>query len=238
MGSEVDALWRVEDEVTVSTPSGELTVYMRTISDMENDNRVKEALAAARRFRVRLSDKGSDEYRWHIAHLDDASSEALRDIAVELRRIELARESISEVFARSWPEPKKDADVEGLIKVEEQREKIEADVEDARSDWIEKGLEVYREQLAEMPDERLMEIAVAGQTTSAVNGVFQQSMDRATVHYACFRDDGYQERLFPTLKSVEDANHRVVDQLIARYRELDRWTRGSDGLKKSPAPAE
>jgi len=235
---KIDALWRVTDKVTVDTPSGPLTVYMRTVGDTQNDDRVKEALSSARLMNTRLANRDTDEFRWHLAHVADMPREVLVEAACQLTRAHLVRESFTEIYASSWPVPGKKDGVIETIAVEDQRDEIEKEVEQARVKWIDDRYDAYKADVETISEEQLRSFVTEDQTTAVVNAEFSKALQRATLYFACYKDKRFKQKLFGSIGEAGEANHNVVSRLMNAYNMLDRWTQSSEELKKLPPAAE
>lgn len=230
----VGELWKIEDVETVETPSGSLTVYMRTLGALEHDARMDEGMSAARYMRYALKNPETVEYRRHMAHLDVASRASLEDIAALWNEGTLVRQALQEVFAQNEPEPPPGATITEVLETEEQVEAIEEDVREARAKWVKAQQEQFRNGLAEMSDDDLRTDLQNRQINACTQTAFQRAYSRATVYYACYKDKRRKKRLFDGIDAVAKSNPDVVDLLAAAYARLDRWTRDAEDLKKSP----
>lgn len=231
---KVDKLWKIESEETVETPSGPLTVYMRTLGALEHDARMDEGMSAARYMRLALKNPETAEHRRHMAHLDIASRASLEDIAAHWNEGELVRQVMSEVFSASEPEPPPGSTITEVLETEDQVEAIEEEVREARAEWIKARQEQFRKGLEETSDDDLRADLQNRQINASTQTAFQRAFDRATVLYACYKDKRRKKRLFDGIEAVANSNPDVVGRLVAAYVRLDRWTRDADDLKKSP----
>jgi len=232
---KVGELWKIESTETIDTPSGPLTVYMRTLNASEHDERMDEGMSAARYMRLALKNDKTVEHRRHIAHLSIASRESLEDIATQWNEAELVRQVMREVFAKNEPEPPPGSTITEVLETEEQVEAIEEETREARAEWVKTRQEQFREGLAEMSDDDLRADLQNRQINASTQTAFQRGFDRATVLSACYKDKRHNKRLFSGIDAVADCNPDVVGRLVAAYVQLDRWTRDADDLKKSPA---
>jgi len=225
---KVDAFWRVVGDVEIRTPSGRLTVYLRTLSGSQNEYRRQEALSAARAMRTRLADKDSDEYRRNLSHLEVAATDTLLDIAEQFRRAQLWSEATWEVFPIHDPRPPKRATLMEVLEVEDQQDTIEKDVQVARSEWVDKEAVTYLEETRELELDVLRESVVDMQITAAVNGAFQSAYDAATLFYGSYAGEDMAAPFIPSLQGVADVNPHILRQIRQAYNELDSFSWGSD----------
>ncbi len=228
----VDGLWRVYDKTRVVTPAGPVMVYMRTITALEDDARRREANADGRTMRLALLNEETQEHKRHMAQLYVASREAIEDLLMQFQQVETMRRSFVEVFSKDEPQPPKNATIVQVLEVEEQVEKIADDVAEARREWVEKQLDAYRTDLSAKSQQELIDDAknrlIANITAQTIHSRF----DYETMHYACFRDEAYTERLFATVEDAMGCNPDVLPQLVLKYMDLDRWSQEPEELKK------
>ena len=226
MKCQLDELFRVLGEVQVMGR----TVYLRTLTDIEDGARVDYALEKARKLRRELRNNKRVRER-KLGHIYDMRRDELEQTALSLHRLRLLQNVNQEVFQADFPEPDPKGGLESVLDARDENEEIQKSVEEARREWIDKRLEGFREELKDMSLEDLQEYVIEESIARMADAAFGKAFETATVYYASYKDPERTEHWFASIDQVEEANPSAVQIILDAYRKLDRFSWDQEELK-------
>lgn len=226
----VDDLFRVHGEAVV----GGRTLYLRTMTVKENQDRVNYALDCAGAMRRALLQEGSAEWERVVKPLREMSKEDLITLCADRQRVLLTLRSLREVTPPISPEPPENASLADIVKAHEEDERVQKDTESQRAAWVEGELEAYRAHLQKKKREAILEEATEAAISQAVEAEWAAASDRYTLYASCFTDPARRERLFRSPEEVGEIAHRAFQELLTAYQNLDLYLTNPEALKNSP----
>jgi hypothetical protein len=222
----VDALFRVLGEAEVYGK----VVYLRTLTEIQNEERVNHALKAARVMRRRL--RTDEEFR--AEKLDEtacATRAELEKIALDLHRVRSERAAVSEVVSLDHPEPPDDATITDVIDTMDENDDIERDVEDARKKWVDERVDAFKLEVQGWDDAKLREFVEEETVAGLCNREFNVAFDRATVALCCYESESRKKLMFSSIGDVMQVGDKFRSTVSEAYRKLDSFSGDSESLK-------
>lgn len=150
-GISLDRLFRICKIVDMPDNT---KVRVRSLSDLEMQDRNRAAIAARYVAEKRLKDKGSVEYQATLLPMEDAGADELKASLLAYRKFEIEQESYEEFKRVYIPDPKDATDEEKLATLA-QREASLKDTEEKRKAWVQKKLESYAEGIDKWEEAKL-----------------------------------------------------------------------------------
>lgn len=218
-----DELLRATTELTVTLPKKKVTYYLRGLTNPEKDRRHKMSVLAGRKMRRELQDTKSDAYLVDMAQLDEEDNrQVFVDSLLGVRQSELANEAASNIVRASYPEPSENADIGELIDLEDEEDQIEEDVRKERIKFVEDGIKVYEESLADKDIDELRAMYAKARMERLCNEAYLVEHTAQTLYFAVFSDEKRTKRIFKNVEEV--TQHGLYERLRNTYYELDRWS--------------
>lgn len=206
----LDDLFRTTKDVEL--PGGR-TISVRVLSDPEirvRDNQSQRAYQqVARAFR----NKESEEYIQNVAPLEDAEDESLRALLVAMHAVTVRHEAVREIRPTVIPEPE-GAMPDELLDVEDRRAAEDKRVYEERVAHVEARLNTYRDSLAELGSEVLLERAKSQISVPFASDAADEEFACWTIHLATDKELDVED--------VRGMNPKVKEILMAAYLEVDR----------------
>lgn len=200
----------------VALPTGE-RVSVRVLSDIETQERSEFAIAEQLKVSDALRNPESDLYRLKIDPLLTATDEGLIETLAEVRRVDLAREASDVATLDFFPYPDDATEDEKLDTLRRQREH-ESNVYATRARYILDNEAKYREKLAQMSRQQLLDNAKSAATRLYI---IKAQID-AELYYTVARaySDLHGSPRW-TIEQVKNLPGRLLDFLMSEYRKVD-----------------
>lgn len=198
--------------IDVKLPGGR-TVSVRVLSDPEIRVRDNNSQRAYQRVARAFRDKESEEYIHNVAPLEDAEDDSLRSLLVAMHAVTVRHEAVREIRPTVIPEPE-GAMPDELVEVEDRRAEEDKRVLDKRVAHIEARVNKYRESIAELDGEVLLERAKAQISVPFASDAADEEFTCWTIHLAT---DGEFK-----VEDIRGMNPKVKEALMAAYLEVDR----------------
>lgn len=223
-------LFNWKKQVVLPTPKGELKLWMRILSVVDEEERTMHAFARSYEMRAKLDDEESVPHRAYIAPLAHQNREALMTTAIALQMPAFAQEAASEIIVKDFPEPE-DGSLNEQFRVEDERQDNERTLLERRTEHVEARQKEYRKEL----DFKSMEELVDEVTQLRISSVCMETYSRAsqsfTVWKSCYQDEACTEPLFASLEEVQKLPGHIFDRLVQEYVTLDILGRVEDAEK-------
>lgn len=226
----VDDLFRVRGTAQVASR----TVYLRTISAADNEDRMTYALERATELRRALLDPEAEEHKKQIAPLTTMPRETLIDICLLRRRVTATIQAMQVILPEASPEPPERGTVAQAAQAELDSQAFQQDAEERREKWVEDELKRYRERLLSLDHEALVEEARQAAVDQATEREFISASDRFILHRSCYWDQDCTKPVFATPEAAAEADRRAYETLVRAYRDLDRFYEEPEALKNLP----
>lgn len=215
----LDDLFRVVAEVELYGKP----LFLRVLSDFDLQARDEASLLASAEARLQMLQPDTKLHRAHLAWLQSATVEQLRNVILGAETASLVRASFLEVPPQLYPFPdeateEEKAEIIGKRKAEEDR------VAEARKEFVKKGLEAAQKRLDEEGSpEKLLAQARERQLETQSRAEAMAAFDRYTLFASTFKDKECRERYFASPEAVADLAPAARQTLLRHYYEdVDR----------------
>lgn len=228
----LDDMMRVTHDEDVVTRGRKVHYWFRTLSAVEADARQDVASAAARSMYRRLKDQNSVEYMRYMQELYELPRAEIEELVLALNTsLVLKRAAEREIHQNDYPEPPDNPLLSEVIEAEEANEEIEQEVQTARAKWVEDEAEKYRQELAALPVEALMEEAKRLKTDQIANAAYSDAYVNCSLYYGVFKDKARRQRKFASPEEVGMCDPGLRSVLRSTYFDMDTFALEPDELK-------
>lgn len=227
---QIDKLFRVTSERQITVRGVTRTVYLRTISGVEESARNDYAVSQSRAKLRALRQQGSPEWNQYM-NMDGFSNEELIERAMNLKRPAFVRAALLNVHRTVDPEPPDHPTITEVAEAEEEMERLDGEVENERASYVSDLAKEYRERIV-----GLDVIALANEvrdllTDALLSSAYNQASNCYTLFAACYEDDKYRRRYFTSAEEVAEADNAMIQELLAEYAEIDAFSQRPEELK-------
>ena len=244
MAIEALSLFHWKNEVVLQTTSGSVTIHLRTLGGIEDEQRMDAALAASREARAKLEDKKSSLYRNHIAPLISLSRDELVEVIVMLQRGLFVREAQWKVEPRGEPEAPEEQlggdygidvisepQLEDFLKWQDQKDSLRGELEERRTKWVDEQVAALEEELEGLKRAILLDRAIELHKMAIMEKTYNNEWDYWTVYLGSFKNEDCTKPFFRNVQEVKELPTLIRRQLEAAYLELDIFSRNPEQLK-------
>ena len=238
---EALGLFSWKSEVVLQTTSGSVTVHLRTLSGVQDEQRTDAALAASQVTRTALEDKKSSSYQNHIAPLLGLHREGLLEVIKSLQRGLFVRMARWTVEPYGDPDPPEEQlagtnvvskpDLTDVMDWKDEKGSLLVELGERRQAWVEEQMVALDRELAEVED--LQSIAVNLHKAAIYERAYNREWDYQTIFFGSFRDKKCRKSFFNDVQGVRDLPRPVFLKIAAAYRELDTFSYNPEALKNS-----
>jgi len=223
-------LFNWKKQVVLPTPKGELKLWMRILSVIDEEGRTMHAFAESYGMRAKLDDESSEPYRAYIAPLQYQNRESLITTAVVLQTSTFAQEAASEIIIKDFPEPE-DGTLDEQFRVEDERKDNERTLLERRTEHVEARQEEYRKELDFKSTEELVDEVTQLRISSVCMQTYSRASQSFTVWKSCYQDEACTEPSFASLEEVQKLPSHIFNRLIQEYVTLDTIGQVEDAEK-------
>lgn len=214
---------------------GSRTFYLRTLSAKQDELRQAYATKAAREYRVKLRDTGSEEHLLHIVPLKEATREELAQLVLNAEERRLVMLAVAEVDPEKEAQLPDNADIGDVLDTEEEQERLDKDTEERRRAWVKEMLDGFRAEHIDgdgkWSDTELLSKATEEHIKTLSLNVFSNTFQDASLLYGVYADKGRKKPYFTTLDEVSECDSRLRMTLVVEYFRLDEASRDASILK-------
>jgi hypothetical protein len=223
----VDALFRWHKVIEL----GGRQIHMRTLSALDDNERTRQAMFAARKVRSELLSDDSDLR----ASLRGLGREAYLNIAKVWEQQAAAAAASYEKFAELHPasDPPEPVEptLEAALDAEDAWAREMQAVADRRADWTKRKVAQEMEAWAAKSDDDLFEGVVEREIEGMARQAYMAEFEAQTIHRACYSDQEFTRSTFRSAAEAASVDRYVFRKLMTEYYELDRFAQDSDSLK-------
>lgn len=239
---EAHGLFAWKSEVVLQTTSGSVTVHLRTLSGVQDEQRTDAALAASQIARTDLESEDSFLYQNHIAPLLGLHREGLLDVVKQLQRGLFVRMAKWMVEPYGDPDPPEEQlvgtnvvskpDLTDVMDWKDEKSSLLVELEQRRKEWVEKQVSSLNEELEEVKD--LQSMAVNLHKAAIYERAYNREWDFQTIFFGSFKDEKCKKPFFSDVQDVRDLPRPYpFYHIAAAYMELDTFSRNPEALKNS-----
>lgn len=239
---EALGLWNWKSSVDVSTTSGSVTIHLRTLGGLQDEQRTDAALAASMKARAELEDKSSVLYTNHIAPLLSLDRDGLVEVVTSLQRGLFIREARWRVEPYGDPDAPeemlagtdviKKPDLDDILDWKDEQDSLRVELEESRKEWVAQKMEALEKELKEADD--LQDQAVNLHKGAIIERAYNREWDNQTVFFGSFNDAKCKKPFFKNVQEVRDLPRPYpYMHIAAAYMELDIFSRNPEALKNS-----
>lgn len=227
-------LFHWKSEVAVRTTSGSITIHLRTLSSVQDEQRFDGATAASRVMRAELEDENSIGYQTHIAPIVKLKRDGLLGTIRALQRGLFVREARWTVEPYGDPDPPEDhPTILDMLDWRDEKDGLNEELEERRTAWVEEQMDVYDEELNQKADDELRELAIGLHSLSLCERAFTKEFDYETVFHGSYSDEACTTAFFTSVGEVRELPPHVFAPIAWAYRQLDEFSFDLDKLKNS-----
>ena len=241
---EAIGLFAWKSEVVLQSTSGSITVHLRTLGGVQDEQRTDAALAASMKARTELEDKNSVLYINHIAPLLGLNKEGLKEVILSLQRGLFMRESMWKVEPCGDPDPPEEAlagidviykpDLSDILSWKDRQDSTRGELEKRRGEWVAERMEALEKELSELKKADLLERAINLHKAAILERAYNREWDYQTVFLGSFKDKKCKKPFFEDVQEVRDLPRPYpFGYIAAAYLELDAFSRNPELLKNS-----
>jgi len=216
----MDALYRYKVPVQV----GEENLWMRVLSDFDQQYRDEYRMLAMVRRRKEMDDPQTQAHELYIAGLESAPDDELRGVILLASQYDAQREAAQTIKPQYFPMPDKATDeeqAEVLKKREEDAERVKREQEA----YVEKVVHGVEEQIKDWERAKLLSLARARQVEQQARLAAIRAFQDATVYIATYRDENCQQKRFNSPAEVSQLPPEVRTFLVSFYfQKVDTLT--------------
>ena len=238
---EAIGLFAWKSEVVLQSTSGSITVHLRTLGGVQDEQRTDAALAASMKARTELEDKTSQLYQNHIAPLLSLKKDGLKEVVTSLQRGLFMRESMWRVEPYGDPDPPEEAlagidvvykpDLDDILNWKDKQNSLRVELEERRDKWVAERMEALEEELKKAKD--LQDRAINLHKAAIIERAYNREWDYQTVSLGSFKDKKCKKPFFQDVQEVRDLPRPQFLYIAAAYLELDTFSRNPEALKNS-----
>lgn len=212
----LDSFYRVQGEFTL--PDGK-KIYLRSLSDDEQNIRRKAAVVASRNARKELRDDSTAAYADFVQPVEWAEDDDLTETIVALSQQEFQQDATVQFPRRQIPYPD-EANLEEQHEVDDGREKHWLEVIEERRKYVEKRTEDFRKKVQKWTrEQRVAKCQELQVGNHAVQAYMEEFFDQLVL-LGCFSDKKRSKRQFKN-SDVKQLDPRIKDPLLAKLREIN-----------------
>ncbi len=236
-------MWNFKSSVDVSTTSDSVTIHLRTLGGLQDEQRTDAALAASMIARTELEDKKSQLYRNHIAPLLGLNRDGLVEVIVSLQRGLFVREARWRVEPYGDPDAPEETvtatqvlskpDLDDILDWKDWQDSLHGELEERRTEWVAEQVKALEKELAKLKVKELRDRAVDLHKGSIIERANNREWDWQTVFLGSFKDEKCTKPFFRDLQEVRDLPRPPYNRIAAAYMELDIFSRNPEALKNS-----
>lgn len=241
---EALSLFTWKSEVVLQTTSGSVTVHLRTLSGVQDEQRTDAALAASQVTRTELEDENSVLYGNHIAPLLGLHREGLLEVIRSLQRGLFVRMAKWTVEPYGDPDPPEEQlvgtnviskpDLVDVMDWKDEKSSLLAELEERRKEWVDEQMAALDEELAEVEDADLQSMAIDLHKATIYKRAYNREWDYQTIFAGSFKDEKCKKPFFSDVQEVRDLPRPYpFYHIAAAYIELDTFSRDPEALKNS-----
>lgn len=242
---EAHGLFHWKSEVSLQTTSGSVTVHLRTLGAVEDEQRTDAALATSMKARTELEDKNSILYQNHIAPLLSLKRGSLAEITTSLQRGLFVREARWRVEPLGDPDAPEEMitsdgyavlskpNLDDILDWKDKQDSLRGELEQRRVEWVKERMEAFEAELKELNKAELLERAINLHKAAIIERAYNREWDWQTVFLGSFKDGKCTRPFFKTIEEVRDLPRPQFMQIATAYLELDIFSRNPELLKNS-----
>ncbi len=236
-------MWNFKSSVDVGTTSGSVTIHLRTLGGLQDEQRTDAALAASVIARTELENKNSALHTNHIAPLLSLDKNGLKEVVTSLQRGLFIREARWQVEPHGDPDAPEEAlsgtkivskpSLDNVLDWKDERDSLRGELEKRRKEWVDEQADILEKELKKLKVKELRDRAVDLHKGAIVERAYNREWDWQTVLLGSFRDENCTKSQFSTIQEVRDLPRPTFLQIADRYLELDIFSRNPERLKNS-----
>lgn len=225
-------LFHWKAKVPVRTTSGSITIHLRTLGSVQDEQRFDGATAASRVMRAELEDENSIAYQTHIAPIVKLKTDGLLGTIRALQRGLFVREARWTVEPYGDPDPPEDhPSILDMLDWHDEKEGLNEELVERRNAWVQEQMDVYDEELNQKADDELQELAIGLHSLSLCERAFTKEFDYQTVFHGSYKDEACTRPFFTIVDEVRELPPPVFAPIAWAYRQLDEFSFDLDKLK-------
>lgn len=240
---EALGLWNWKSSVSVRTTSGSVTVHLRTLGGVQDEQRTDVALAASMKERSELEDKKSQLYENHIAPLRSLNRDGLVEVITQLQRGLFLREARWRVEPYGDPDAPEEMlagtdiiskpDLDDILDWKDKQDSLRGELEKRRTEWVTQKVEALGKELAQLKIGQLRDRAIDLHKAAIIDRAYNREWDCQTVFLGSFKDAKCTKPFFKNVQEARDLPRFPFMHLATAYLELDIFSRNPEALKNS-----
>ena len=238
---EALGLFNWKSSVDLSTTSGSVTVHLRTLGGVQDEQRTDAALAASMKARAELEDKKNVLCINHIAPLLSLNRDGLVEVITSLQRGLFLREARWRVEPRGDPDAPEEMlvgtdivrkpDLNDILDWKDKQDSLRGELEKRRTEWVAERVKALEKELEEADD--LQDRAIDLHKAAIIERAYNREWDYQTVFLGSFKDKRCKKPFFKSVQEVRDLPRFPFRHIAAAYLELDIFSRNPEALKNS-----
>ena len=207
------------------------TIWMRTLSASDENERTKAAMQAARALRTAYLTEGSPERAELLGAYETVGKDELLAV-IESYQTEMSRSmSFREVQPKRDPPEPKDVTLDAALEAQDEWEKEMVALAQRREKWAREQVETLMAQHRERDVDELRAIAIEMQISAFCTQAYMNEFESQTVYRACFNDKKFTKRTFRSVEDAGNVDHSIYQKLLEEYRLLDNYALEPEALK-------
>jgi hypothetical protein len=226
---DISTLFNWGTELEINTPKGPMKFWMRVIGDADLNRARVYGLRNSADLRKKLKDSESDERRALVPDFDVTDKEKVVEATILYMISDLTDRAQKDLDLKYPQEPNSEADLEEHEKFQKEVDAFPAYVEKEIKKRYDKEVTKEKRRLNKLSDDELLKEYEETLINKLCENEMMKSFQDMCVFFASYKDEYYQERLFPNVETFQNLPTETKDQFYVFYTTLSPPT---EELKK------